>query len=166
MQEDREMPAGAVRAGALNVVVLLLAGWILISPFFLPYANTDAANDAHLLHIGVGVVIGAIAVARIRQAGPHPRLALVVVAAALVLLAGPWLLGYGVDGWLGRPTDGPPPGPADNGYAPLAAVNSVVSAVAVILITALAEVVAAPRSQTRVVTLSSSAFSSRSRPTP
>lgn len=135
-------PDDHLGARIINGTVVLLAGWLLISPLMAGYAATDASNDVALAQIGAGAVIGATALPRVREPAGHPWLTACTAIAALLLLVFPWLTGVGAN----DEPPGLPPGVEDNGYAPFASANVVTTSSCVLVLTALALFAAAGQS--------------------
>ena len=127
-------PDDHLGARIINGTVVLLAGWLLISPLLAGYEATDASNDIALAQIGAGAVIGATALPRVREPAGHVWLTACTAIAALLLLVFPWLTGVGVN----DEPPGLPPGVEDNGYAPFASANVVITSSCVLVLTALA----------------------------
>lgn len=134
-----------VRAQILNGIVVLLAGWLLVSPLTAGYGGTDASNDVALAQIGAGVVIAATALPRVREPSGHPWLVACTALAAFSLLVFPWLTGAAVN----NEPPGLPPGIEDNGYAPFASANAAIASGVVLALTALAWAAAGPSRRTR-----------------
>lgn len=131
-----------VAARILNGIVVLLAGWLLVSPMtgVGGYSATDASNDVALAQIGAGVVIAVTALPRVREPARRLWLVLGTVSAALYLVVFPWLTGVAVN----DEPPGLPAGVEDNGYAPFASANAMITGGIVLALTALAWAAAGP----------------------
>lgn len=131
-----------VAAQILNGIVMLLAGWLLVSPMtgIGGYSATDASNDVALAQIGAGVLIAGTTLPRVREPAGHLWLLAGTAAGAVFLLLFPWLTGAAVN----DEPPGLPAGVEDNGYAPFASANAMITSGVVLALTALAWAAAGP----------------------
>ena len=142
--QDPPPPNDDLAAQIINGIVVLLALWLLVSPLVAGYGGTDASNDVALAQIGAGLIIAITTLPRIREPARHRWLMACTAAAALLLIAFPWLTGTAVN----DEPPGLPPGLADNGYAPFASVNAVITGGCVLALTLLAWAAAGPSHRT------------------